>query len=62
VQLKKKDSDTAAERSDWVMLARNPQALQLSAFEGHIALMPKPDDRMLWTDDYSNLFRVLLHR
>lgn len=42
------------------MLARNPQALQLSAFEGHIAPMPKPDNRMLWADDYSNLFRVLL--
>jgi hypothetical protein len=60
VRLNKRDSDDAAERSDWVMLARNPQALQLSAFEGHIAPMPKPDDRMLWTDDYSNLFRVLL--
>jgi hypothetical protein len=44
------------------MLAHNPEALQLSAFEGHIASMPKPDDRMLWTDNYSNLFRVLLRR
>jgi hypothetical protein len=61
VRLNKRDSNEA-ERSDWVMLAHNPQALQRSAFEGHIAPMPKPDDRMLWTDDYSNLFRVLLHR
>jgi spermidine synthase len=62
VRVNKRDSDNAAERSDWVMLARNPQALQLNAFEGHIAPMPKPDGRMLWTDDYSNLFRVLLRR
>jgi hypothetical protein len=62
VRLNKRDSDDAAERSDWVMLARNPKALQLNAFAGHIAPMPKPDERMLWTDDYSNLFRVLLRR
>jgi hypothetical protein len=62
VRLNKRDSDNAAERSDWVMLARNPQALQRNAFESLIAPMPKPDDRMLWTDDYSNLYRVLLHR
>ena len=62
VRLNKRDSDNAAERSDWVMLARNPQALQLNSFASLIAPMPQPDDRMLWTDDYSNLFRVLLHR
>jgi hypothetical protein len=62
VRINKRDSDDSAERSDWVMLARNSQALQLSAFEDHIAPMPKPDNRMLWTDDYSNLFRVLLRR
>jgi hypothetical protein len=50
------------ERSDWVMLARNPQALQLSVFQGHVAPMPGPDNRMLWTDNYSNLYRVLLRR
>jgi hypothetical protein len=44
------------------MLARNPQALQLSTFNGHIAPMPQRDDRILWTDDYSNLYRVLLRR
>jgi len=62
VRLNKRDSSDSAERSDWVMLARNPQALQRSAFAGNIAPMPTPDDRMLWIDDYSNLFRVLLHR
>lgn len=62
VRLNKPNSDNSAERSDWIMLARNPQALQLSAFDGHTAPMPQPDDRMLWTDDYSNLYRVLLHR
>jgi len=56
VRLNKRASDDAAERSDWVMLARNPQALQLSAFDGHIAPTPKPDDRMRWTNNYSNLF------
>jgi len=58
----KSDNGDSGERSDWIMLARNPQALQLGAFDGHIAPMPQPDDRMLWTDDYSNLFRVLLRR
>jgi hypothetical protein len=62
VRLNKRDSDNAAERRDWVMLSRNSQALQLNAFASLIAPMPKPDDRMLWTDDYSNLFRVLLRR
>jgi hypothetical protein len=62
VRLNKKDSSDSAERSDWVMLSRNPQAVQLKAFEGHIAPMPKPDEHMLWTDDYSNLFRVLLRQ
>jgi hypothetical protein len=62
VRLNKRDSNDSAERSDWVMLARNPQALQLSSFNGHTAPMPEPDKRMLWTDDYSNLFRVLLRR
>jgi hypothetical protein len=62
VRINKKDSDDSAERSDWVMLARNPQALQFSAFQGHIGPMPKADERMLWTDDYSNLFRVLIRR
>jgi hypothetical protein len=62
VRLNKKDSSDSAERSDWVMLSLNPQAVQLKAFEGHIAPMPKPDEHMLWTDDYSNLFRVLLRQ
>jgi spermidine synthase len=62
IRLNKRDSDNAAERSDWVMLARNPQSLQLDSFASLIAPMPKPDERMLWTDDYSNLYRVLLHR
>jgi hypothetical protein len=61
VRLHKNNGDSG-EQSDWVMLARNPEALQLSSFDGHTSLMPQPDARMLWTDDYSNLFRVLLRR
>ncbi len=43
--------------STWVLMARNPAALQQSSFQGHI--YPMPDQALSWTDDYSNLFQIL---
>lgn len=62
VRLNKPRSNDPGELSDWVLLARNPSALDLAPFHDHLAPMPPPDRRLLWTDDYSNLFRVLRTR
>ena len=59
VRLRKRRSDDFGERSDWVLLARDPKALALESFQGHIDSLPPPDPKLLWTDDFSNLFRVL---
>jgi spermidine synthase len=47
------------ERSDWVLLAKNPSALARDAFHDHLDRMPPPDPGRVWTDDYSDLFAVL---
>ncbi len=59
VRLHKRNSTDLGERSDWVLLARNPKALELNAFQGHLDSIPAPDPKLIWTDDYSDLFRVL---
>jgi hypothetical protein len=48
-----------ADKSDWILLAENPGALAFNSFQGHLDSLPPPDPRMLWTDDFSNLFKVL---
>jgi len=48
-----------ADKSDWILLAHNRDALAFNSFLGHLDSLPVADPRMLWTDDYSNLFRVL---
>jgi hypothetical protein len=45
--------------SDWVLLSRNLKVLTIPAFADHVARMPSAKMALLWTDDYSNLFRVL---
>jgi hypothetical protein len=62
VRLHKRRSTDLGERSDWVLLARNPNALALDAFHDLLDTMPPPDPKLIWTDDYSNLFRVLRPR
>jgi hypothetical protein len=59
VRLHKDLSTEPDDLSDWVMMARNPDALKLSTFAGHLAPMPPADKSIVWTDDYSNLFHVL---
>ena len=62
VRLRKRRSTDFSERSDWILLARNPRALALDAFHDHLDTMPPPDTKLVWTDDYSNLFTVLRSR
>jgi hypothetical protein len=45
-------------QSDWVFFSRDPKAL--SGLQSRSPL-PPPDNAVFWTDDYSNLFRVLRH-
>jgi hypothetical protein len=59
VRLRKRHGANFGERSDWILLARDTKALALDSFQGHIDLLPLPDPAMLWTDDFSNLFKVL---
>jgi hypothetical protein len=59
VRLHKDNSMKIEEVSDWVLMARNPDVLRRPAFQGHVAPMPPPGKAVLWTDDYSTLFRVL---
>jgi hypothetical protein len=59
VRLHKDNSMKIEEVSDWVLMARNPDVLRRPAFQGHVAPMPPPGRAVLWTDDYSTLFRVL---
>jgi hypothetical protein len=59
VRLHKPHSADIADKSDWILLARNPNALAIDSFQGHLDSLPPPDHTMLWTDDFSNLFKVL---
>jgi spermidine synthase len=59
VRLHKRRSMDLGERSDWVLLAKNPSALALDAFHDHLDSMPPADPKLVWTDDYSDLFAVL---
>jgi hypothetical protein len=59
VRLHRPHDADIADRSDWILLARNPSALAINSFQGHLDSLPPPDPKMLWTDDFSNLFKVL---
>lgn len=47
--------------ANWMLLSRDPDMLRLRGLGG--VALPPADDRpaILWTDDYSNVFRVLRH-
>jgi hypothetical protein len=46
--------------SRWVLLARDPASLQISALQGHaVPYNESVPSLRLWTDDYSNLFQIL---
>jgi hypothetical protein len=59
VRLHKPHGADMADKSDWILLAQNPSALAINSFQGHLDSLPPPDPNMLWTDDFSNLFKVL---
>ncbi len=59
VRLHKGHSPDLGERSDWILLSRNPSALAFEAFHDHLDSMPAADPKLVWTDDYSDLFAVL---
>ena len=59
VRLHKPHGADLADKSDWILLSRSPGALASDKFQGHLDSMPAPDSAMLWTDNFSNLFRVL---
>ena len=59
VRLHKPHGADMADKSDWILLSRDPNALAIDSFQGHLDSLPPPDPTMLWTDDFSNLFRVL---
>jgi hypothetical protein len=59
VRLHNPSGTDIADRSDWILLAKNPNALAFDSFQGHLDSLPPSDPGMLWTDDFSNLFRVL---
>ena len=59
VRLHKPHGADIADKSDWILLSRDPNALAIDSFQGHLDALPPPDPTMLWTDDFSNLFRVL---
>lgn len=59
IRLCKERSPDLGERSDWILLSRDPKALALPSFQGHLDSLPPPNPKLLWTDDYSNLFMVL---
>src|SRR5580704_8184976 len=59
VRLHRPHDADIADRSDWILLARNPSALAINSFQGHLDSLPPPDPKMLWTDDVSNRFKVL---
>jgi spermidine synthase len=55
-----KDGDDDHTKTDWVLIARDPAALEAEAIE---AVSPEPPedqpDWRTWTDDYSNLVQIL---
>jgi len=48
-----------ASRSDWVLLARNGQVLDLPAIAEATTPIEQHPDWRLWTDDFNNLVQVL---
>ena len=59
VRLHKPHGADMADKRDWILLSRDPNALAIGSLQGHLDSLPPPDPTMLWTDDFSNLFRVL---
>jgi hypothetical protein len=54
------EEDSRRSRSDWVLVSRDPAALEREAIveRGAVEAEDKPEWRT-WTDDYSNLIQIL---
>lgn len=53
------DGKTGAYSSDWVILVNDPAILQEKRWQVGSDRFPLPQPEQLWTDDYSNLIRIL---
>jgi len=62
IRLWKPQGPQMGDKTDWLLLSRNLKVLTIPAFADHVARMPSATEALLWTDDYSNLFRVLRAR
>jgi SAM-dependent methyltransferase len=56
------DDDAGTYRSDWVLVARSPEVLAEPPLAGAAQEIEADDGVSLWTDDYSNVFRLLKRR
>ncbi len=52
-------SDSSFYLADWALLSRNPQTLQIPVIQAAGAGPPASLTSVVWTDDFSNLFRLL---
>ncbi|MCC6262326.1 MAG: fused MFS/spermidine synthase [Bryobacterales bacterium] len=53
------DEDLGTFTSNWAILAADAALFDAPALRPHIEATPQPAEAIRWTDDYSNLFRVL---
>ena len=54
--------DAGTYRSDWVLVSRSGKVFAEPPLAGPAQEIDDEDDVSLWTDDYSNVFRLLKHR
>ena len=54
-------TDDGCRASSWVLMARSPRTLSQPAIAQAGSPLVDSASSLLWTDDYSNLFRVLRH-
>jgi hypothetical protein len=59
IRLYRPEGTQIGDKSDWLLLSRSFKVLANPAFAEHVATMPPAKAALLWTDDYSNLFKVL---
>lgn len=51
--------DSPLRRTDWVLVANNPDILRRPALLGSAGLIPQMPSLRIWTDDFNNLFQVI---
>lgn len=53
-------SSPLADSSSWVLLAKNPEVLKKIPLDGEPEKIDIPEGLKVWTDDFSNVFEVLM--